>query len=374
MTPEMVPVEKLVPHPKNSRTHSQDQINALARAINEWGFLQPVVADEHFVVLIGHGRVEAAKALGLASVPCIIRKGLSDANKRALLISDNRLAEKGSRWDNDALTDELRYLLGEDYDITLTAFDLAEVREEEAAAPLPSAGPVSLQGDVWGLGAHRLVCGDAAFSGPVAAATAGATPALLVTWCGWSDEETAAGALSGALGRVDAPVAYVWCQPLMGAVVAEALQGAAFELKGQIVIPRAKPAGGTRYRQKHFLGWYAVRKGAAAGWLGGRSQATVWDDAPAGRGGLPLDCWTRPIQNHAKRGGMIYDPFAEAGDGLIAAQQCAKVFAGCDEDPAYVDAAVTRWEAFTGLEAINGGTGRTFAETRQDRGASAAAG
>lgn len=366
---EAMAIEKLTPHPRNSRTHSIDQINALARSLTEWGFTQPIVADEHGVILIGHGRFEAAKALGLTEVPVIVRKGLTDAKKRALLISDNRLAEKGARWDQDVLTDELRWLIGENFDITLTAFDLPETRAEEEQPQKPTQpGTVSLQGDVWTCGAHRIVCGNPAFSGPVRDALGeGVKPAALVTWCCWPDEDTAAAALEGALAQVDVPLAYVWCPPVMGATVAEALQAASFELKGQIIIPRARPGGGARYRQMHFLGLYAVRKGATAGWLGGRDQTTVWDDAPA-KGELPLDCWTRPIQNHLKKGGVVYDPFAMEGDGMIAAHQCARIFAGIDEDPILVDAAVTRWEMFTGLEARHGQSGRTFAETRKDRG------
>jgi len=361
VTPELIAPEKLTPHPRNSRVHSPEQITALGRAIREWGFLQPVVADEHFTILIGHGRVEAAKSIGLTEIPVVILKGLSETKKRALLISDNRLAELGASWDQGVLGDELRYLLGEDFDITLTAFELPEVPELDAdpegeAFPKPA---VVQRGDIWRLGAHYLACTSPANAGVTAALEGLLHPSLMVSAI--FDPDTPQEALSEPLaampGSVD--VAYLWHHPRLAAPAALALDDAGFDIRSQIIRERDRPGHGHRYGMQHDPGWYAVRRGSTAKYAGGRTQSTLWRLGPF-RHGLPVDCWKRPIQNHLKAGSGVFDPWAGSGSVFIAAHQTARVACGIEFDAVACDAIIQRWQAFTGLEAQHGYTGETY--------------
>lgn len=354
---EEIEIERLSPHPRNSRTHSREQISALGRALKEWGWQQPVVADENLVILIGHGRVQAAKSIGMKTVPVLVRKGLSDERKRALLLSDNRLAELGSSWDEGVLADELRYLLENDFDLTLTAFDLPEIPPERLGESAAAAAEdvVTVPGDVWHLGPHRLFCGNPG----VQAAVLDAAPDLLVTQAEDGDEE----ALAVALGMTEVPVAYVWHTPANGALVARLLVATGFEIRSQIIRDR-EHASGRGYGQGHDPCWYAVRKGAKVNYLGGRTQSTLW--RLPGRG-LPVECWKRPILNHVDRGGVVIDPLAGGGSVFIAAHQTARAAAGIALDPAACDLAVIRWEHFTGKEAIHAGTGETYGATAEGR-------
>jgi hypothetical protein len=358
---EEIEIERLSPHPRNSRTHSREQITALGRALKEWGWQQPVVADENLVILIGHGRVEAAKAIGMKTAPVLVRKGLSDEKKRALLISDNRLAELGSSWDDGILNDELRYLLDNDFDLTLTAFDLPEIppdRPPPGPAPEPE-GIVTLPGDIWHLGDHRLACGNPGAQAQVL----GAAPDLLVTHAGQNDAE----ALGAALGATEATVAYVWHTPAIGALAARLLDAAGFDIRCQIIRDR-EASSGRGYGLGHDPCWYAVRRGAKARYLGGRTQSTLWR-IPSALRWLPVECWKRPILNHTDPAGVVIDPLAGAGSVFIAAHQTARRAAGVEIDPAACDLALRRWENFTAREARHGSTGKTYREVAEERGA-----
>ena len=353
--------DKLIPHPRNSRTHSREQIHAIARALQEFGFTQPVVADENLTILVGHGRVEAAKALGLATVPVLVRKGLSDERKRALLLSDNRLAELGSSWDKDMLSEELHWLLDADFDVTLTAFDLPEIAPAREAAPeRKQATVVTVPGDTWRLGPHFLACGTAAPM-PETAMPETAPPAVLVTRVGAANQEAAA----AAIAATEARAAYVWHEPATATATARALEAAGFDLRAQIIRERESPSGSERYPRQHDPCWYAVRKGVAAGYRGGRTQSTLW--LTGGGAALPVECWKRPMQNHLPPGGVAIDPLAGTGCVFIAAQQTARIAVGLEADPALCDEAIERWEIFTAKEAVHGGTGKTYRETAQER-------
>ena len=172
---EYTSVRELRPHPNNARTHSKKQIRQIANSIEKFGFCNPVLVDDAKQIIAGHGRVEAAKLLGIDAVPTCQLSHLSEADKRAYVLADNKLAEKAG-WDRELLAIELQGLIELDVDIELTGFEMAEIdlileeaREASGAAsgpedtaPEPSPGPaVSQTGDLWLLGTHRLLCGDA---------------------------------------------------------------------------------------------------------------------------------------------------------------------------------------------------------------------
>src|SRR6516164_1805277 len=170
---EYTPMRELRPHPNNARTHSKKQIRQIAKSIQQFGFCNPVLVDDAKQIIAGHGRVEAAKLLGIDAVPTVRLSHLSAADKRAYVLADNKLAEKAG-WDRELLAIELQGLIELDVDVELTGFDMAEidllfghVREANSASgpkdkvPEPSLGPaVSQTGDLWLLGSHRLLCGD----------------------------------------------------------------------------------------------------------------------------------------------------------------------------------------------------------------------
>ena len=183
-------VASLVPYARNSRTHSAEQVDQIAASIKEWGWTVPVLVDENDGIIAGHARVMAAKQLGLAEVPVMVASGWSEAQKRAYVIADNKLALNAG-WDEALLKIELTELQALDFDLGMTGFSLDEIATltmegsagltDPDEAPEPPADPVSRLGDVWILGSHRLVCGDATSAEDVARALNGVTPALMVS-------------------------------------------------------------------------------------------------------------------------------------------------------------------------------------------------
>jgi ParB-like chromosome segregation protein Spo0J len=166
---KIIPTNDLIPYARNSRTHSEDQVTKIASSIKEFGFLNPIIIDGENGIVAGHGRVMAAKKLGLTELPCIEASHLTEAKKRAYVLADNRLALDAG-WDNDLLKIELQDLNSEGFDLSLTGFDLSEISAfleeptegltDEDAVPEAPEVPVTVEGDVWLLGRHRLMCGD----------------------------------------------------------------------------------------------------------------------------------------------------------------------------------------------------------------------
>jgi hypothetical protein len=352
------PIESLRPHPQNSRTHSAEQVRALARAITEWGWTQPLVIDEGGVVLIGHGRLEAAKTLGLTTVPTVQRSDLNDFEKRALIISDNRLGEVGSSWDKDVLDEELRFLALADFDVSLTAFDLPEFGPPPEEADPEESFPVVQAGDLWQLGPSVLACAD---GGDPATIEAMIPPAclLVVTEV---PKALKAESLTAVLDTIPAKIAYLWATGLRSHVAANAAVAAKMDIRAQIVVPTAEPPRKAGFAPSHVLGLYCAKAGGPA-WAGGRKQTTVW----ASRAETPLQSFVQPVRNHVPMGGWFVDPFAGESNGaaLIAASQTQRRAACFDPDPETCDAMIERWEAVTGKSAVHVQSGQTY-QTRKD--------
>ena len=404
-------VAELVPYARNSRTHSEAQVAQIAASIREFGFTNPVLVDAKGEIIAGHGRVMAAKVLGLAEVPVLVLDHLTDAQRRAYVIADNKLALNAG-WDLELLAVELGELQGFDFDLMLTGFSddelsklLAEKTEgltDPDEIPNPPEIPVSSPGDVWLLGKHRLVCGDSTDADTVAKALNGISPHLMVTDPPYGVEydpawrEKAGVAASGtAKGKVlnddkadwrDAwalfpgDVAYVWHAGLFAGVVGDSLAASGFQLrsqiiwdKGQLVLSRGD------YHWEHEPCWYAVKKGAKGHWAGDRKQTTVWHIAKpkkneTGHGTQkPVECMKRPIENNSKPGDYVYEPFSGSGTTIIAAEMTGRRCYAIELSPAYVDVAVRRWEEFTGKTAALEATGQTFQEVQDERRRQAAA-
>lgn len=404
---ETWPIDKLRPHARNAKTHGDDQVAKIAASMAKFGWTVPCMVADDGELIAGHGRVLAAAMLGLSEVPVIRLGHLDDAERRAYRIADNKLTEMGD-WDEAVLRDEIAGLLAEDFDLSLlgiTNEDLDALLQDpdigdgaiegEDDTPEIPEDPVSHAGDLWVLGNHRLLCGDATVSSDVARVLGTVKPLLMVTDPpygveydpGWRNQ---AGTKTKRTGKVlnddradwrDAwvlfpgDVAYVWHGALHAATVAESLEAAGFNVRSQIIWAKDRLVlSRGDYHWQHEPCWYAVKKTGKGHWAGDRKQTTLWQiankdqDAQTVHGTQkPVECMRRPILNNSSLGQAIYEPFMGSGTTLIAAETTGRVCFGMELNPAYVDVAVQRWQQFTGANAMLADTGETYAELKAKR-------
>lgn len=398
-------VDELIPYVSNSRTHSDEQIAQIAASIKEFGWTNPILVDAENGVIAGHGRLLAARKLGHLEVPVIVLEGLTDAQKRAYVIADNKLALNAG-WDIATLSNELKSLDAE-IDLSLIGFSASELKNlldyiapnegltDENSVPEVPADPVTVLGDLWVLGKHRLICGDSTVSTVVDELLAGVKPHLMVTdppygveynadWRNKALRADGSAANGRAVGKVSnddradwreawalftGEVAYVWHAGVFSPVVAESLAACDFQLRALIVWAKQQMViGRGHYHHMHEPCWYAVKKSGTGHWAGDRKQTTLWQiDKPrkseTGHSTQkPVECMRRPIENNSSPGQAVYEPFSGSGTTIIAAEQTGRCCYAIELSPAYVDVAVKRWQDFTGQEAVNQGNGKTFNE------------
>lgn len=399
------PIEALIPYARNSRTHSDAQVAQIAASIREFGWTNPVLVDGERGIIAGHGRVLAARKLGLADVPTIELAHLSEAQRRAYVIADNQLAQNAG-WDFDLLKLELSDLSSDGFDLALLGFDdelLASLMApagtegltDPDAVPEAPAEPVSVLGDVWVLGRHRIVCGDCTDPRVVDRALNGVKPHLMVTDPpygveydpGWRNDASQGGRGKGApggkaLGKVlnddradwreawalfPGDVAYIWHAGLTAAVVFDSLVKCDFDVRAQIIWAKSRaPISRGHYHWQHEACWYAVRRSATGHWAGDRKQTTLWQiqtnrSNDTGHGTQkPVECMKRPIENNSSPGQAVYEPFSGSGTTIIAAEMTGRACHAIELNPAYVDVAVKRWQDFTGKKAVLEADGREF--------------
>ncbi|BAI97443.1 methyltransferase [Sphingobium sp. TA15] len=413
----------LKPHARNARTHSKKQIDQIARSIQKFGFTNPILIDEQDRIIAGHGRVEAAKSLGLTQVPVLLLDGMSEADRRAYIIADNRLAELAG-WDRELLGLELGDLsaMVPDFDFDVIGFDVAEIEallngvdekevvEDTAEEPEQKASPVTRPGDMWQLGGHRLICGDST-KGEVFEKLMGDELAQMVFTdapynvpvnghiCGLGKVQhdefiMGAGEMSRAeftdfLARVmdnlaaysvDGSIHYQCMDWRHMGEMLEAGERVYDSLRNLVVWNKDNGGMGTFYRSKHEL-IFVFRKGSAAHInnfeLGqhGRYRTNVWDYAgvnslKADRNEeLAMHPTVKPVKMVAdamldcsRHGGIVLDAFSGSGTTIIAAEQTGRLGRAVEMDPRYVDVAVRRWQKLTGQKAILCGSDLSFDE------------
>lgn len=399
-------VALLIPYARNARTHEPQQVAQIAASIREWGWTVPVLVDEAGGIIAGHGRVLAARQLGINEVPVMVAAGWSESQKRAYVLADNQLALNAG-WDEDLLKLELGDLAGAAFDLSLTGFSDAELQRLQLSGsdgltdpddvPAVPVDPVSRSGDLWLLGKHRLLCGDATDADAVARLLAGVSPHLMVTdppygvaydpaW------RARAGTNSNSLkqGRVlnddradwreawalfPGDVAYVWHGALHAATVADSLLSSGFAVRSQIIWAKDRMVlSRGDYHWHHEPCWYAVRQKKTGHWSGDRKQTTLWqiparDDAGHGHGTQkPVECMRRPILNNSSPGQAVYEPFCGSGTTIIAAEMEGRICLALELSPSYCDVIVQRWQQFTGGVAVLDGAGLTFAAVTAERG------
>jgi len=403
LTVEYRPLDALIPYARNPRTHSERQVAEIAASIREFGWTNPILVDGENGIIAGHGRLLAARQLGMAEVPVIELAGLSEAQKRAYVIADNKLALNAG-WDTELLQLELGELDALGFDLSLTGFGDMELAgllspgtsgltDPDEVPPLPEE-PVSRMGDLWLLGSHRLLCGDSTVAGDVQRVLSGVRPHLMVTDPPYGveyrpDWRSRAGVYLNkaklgtvrnddradwreAWGLFPGDVAYVWHGGRFASTVQESLEACGFTIRAQIVWAKDRFAlSRGNYHWQHEPCLYAVR--GTAHWTGDRSQSTLWtipsrEDHGHGHGTQkPVECMRRPLLNNSSPGQAVYEPFCGSGTSIIAAETVGRVCHAIEIDPAYVDVTVKRWEAFTGGSAILEGDGRSFAEVSAER-------
>ena len=404
---KITPVAQLVPYAANARTHSDQQIAQIAASITEFGFTNPILTGADNIIIAGHGRLLAAQKLGIDKVPVVVLEHLDEAQRRALVIADNKLAENAG-WDEELLRVELAALDDLDFDLDLMGFSNEELEnllgdpdqalgeaEGEDDIPEPPEDPVSRPGDLWILGNHRLLCGDATVATDVERVLGSVKPLLMVTDPpygveydpGWRNQTGAS--TTKRTGKVlnddradwreawdlfPGDVAYVWHGALHAATVAESLEAAGFNVRSQIIWAKDRLVlSRGDYHWQHEPCWYAVKKTGKGHWAGDRKQTTLWQiankdqDADTVHGTQkPVECMRRPILNNSSPGQAIYEPFMGSGTTLIAAETAGRVCHGVELNPAYVDVSVERWQQFTGQAATLDGTDQTFAELAEN--------
>jgi DNA modification methylase len=399
---EQWPIDRLIPYARNSRTHSDPQVTQIAASIAEFGFNNPILVDTNAGIIAGHGRLLAARKLNLTEVPVIVLDHLSENQKRAYILADNRLAELAG-WDDERLRLELQALNQADFNIDLTGFndeDLARLLANEEPrngltdeddAPAPPEKAVTLPGDVWLMGNHRLLCGDATVLGDVEKLLDGSAADLVfedppynVAYQGYTDERlTIQGDRMSAekfvvfltdsfrnlRAAVKSGAALYICHPSSWQrEFQNALEAAGFAVRTQIIWAKNTFAfGWGRYKFQHEPIWYGHVAGQTDPWYGDRSQSTLWEEKKPAANRLhptmkPVELIERALVNSSKAGDVVADLFGGSGSTLIACERRNRHARLLEIDPKYCDVIVRRFQDHTGKTATLDGDGRTFNE------------
>jgi len=408
---EYRPLSSLKPYADNARTHSEPQIRKLVASIREYGFTNPILVDENAQIIAGHGRHRAAERLKLETVPVVQLAGLTEAQRKALRLADNRIAENAG-WDRDKLRIELCSIMEieGDFDISLTGFEMAEVDQivladgkdegPDAADVIPCADPeaptITQPGDLWSLGPHRVLCGDSTKADSYVQLMDGKRAQMVFTdppynvpidghvsglgsikhrefamGVGEMSEEEFLAFLKTVLGHlasnsVDGSIHYVCMDWAHLYELLTACRAAYTEQKNLCVWNKTNGGMGSLYRSKHEL--IAVFKNGKKPHINnvelgkhGRYRTNVWDCAGISSLGpdraetLALHPTVKPVTlvadailDCSRRQGIILDPFLGSGTTLMAAERTGRVCYGIEMDPAYVDTIIRRWEGYTG--------------------------
>jgi len=390
---EVWPVDKLVPYDKNPRTHSTEQVSQIAASIAEFGFLNPILVDTAAGIIAGHGRLQAAKQLGLAQVPVVVLDHMTEAQKRAYVIADNKLALNAG-WDEDLLRAEMIALSAENFDLPLIGFsddeladllsdpNIAAGNTDEDAVPEAPITPVSKPGDLWKLGHHRLLCGDSTVLANVEKVLDGALADMVFTDPPYNVDygNTAKDKMRGTnrtimndnLGEGFEQFLYDSCVNMLtvckGAVYIcmssselHTLQKAFIAAGGKwstfiIWAKNTFTLGRADYQRQYEPILYGWKQGADHFWCGARNQGDVWFVNKPVRNDLhptmkPVELVERAVQNSSKSRDIVLDCFGGSGTTLIACEKLNRQCRMIELDPKYADVIVKRWEEFTGKKA-----------------------
>ena len=429
-TIQSVPLSTFKLNPRNARTHSKKQIRQIANSITAFGFVVPLLIDEDGLIIAGHGRLKAARMLGLQEAPAVVLDGLSEAKKRALLIADNKIAENAG-WDREQLAAEIPeltdLLIEENLDISITAFEAVEIDQivadfekdsrdpADRLEPAWQTGPiVSKPGDLWQLGAHRLLCGDTRDSGSIGrlmgkerAAMAFLDPPYNVRVKDIVGRgRTKHDEFAMASGEMSHPEFIEFLQETLSVASSVSRDGAVHfvcmdwrhleelvcagrgvygAMLNLVVWAKSNAGQGSFYRSQHeLIGVFRVGAEPHCNniQLGrhGRSRSNVWhyagvnsfrsgrmDDLAAHPTVKPIAMVADALKDCTRRGDIVLDTFCGAGTTIMAAERVGRRAFAIELAPKYVDVAVRRWQAFTRRDATLRGSGQTFEEVASVR-------
>ena len=401
---EYRPLQGLIPYARNPRTHDEAQVAKIAASIVEFGWTNPILVDGDNGIIAGHGRLAAARKLGLDTVPVIELGHLTSNQKRAYVIADNRLALDAG-WDEEMLALELADLTSAGYDLALTGFDNVDLEAmfgdpdgdgvegntEDDEVPEVPVTPVSKAGDVWLLGSHRLVCGDSTQPDSYTLLLQGAKVAMVFTdppynvnyantakdkmrgknrailndnlGDGFYDFLLAA--LTPTIANCDGAI-YV----AMSSSELDVLQAAFREAGGKwstfvIWAKNTFTLGRSDYQRQYEPILYGWPEGATRHWCGDRDQSDVWQIKKPHKNDLhptmkPVELVERALRNSSQAGDVVMDPFGGSGTTLIAAEKTGRAARLIELDPKYVDVIVRRWQEWTGKQATRECDGEKF--------------
>ena len=376
---QLVPITKLVPYVNNARTHSPEQITKLRASLREFGFINPVIIDRDFNVIAGHGRILAAKEEGIKEVPCVFADHLTEAQKKAYIIADNRMAMDAG-WDEELLRVEIESLQGMDFDPLLTGFDEKELaalfddgieaKEDDFDVDAELEKPCfSRLGDVWTLGRHRLVCGDSTkpetytmLMGETKANLVITDPPYNVNYEGSAGKiknDNMAGEkfyefLLAAFKNMESVMAtdasiYVFHADTEGLNFRRAFADAGFYLSGCCIWKKQSLVlGRSPYQWQHEPVLYDWKKNGKHQWYTGRKETTIWEfDKPKKNGDhptmKPIPLLAYPIGNSSMANSVVLDPFGGSGSTLIACEQTDRICRTIELDEKFCDVIVNRY-------------------------------
>ena len=376
---QLIATEKLIPYVNNARTHSVEQINKLRSSLREFGFIKPVIIDRDYNVIAGHGRIEAAKAEGILEVPCVFADYLTEAQKKAYILADNRMAMDAG-WDEELLRVEIEALQAESFDVGLTGFDESEIADLfetdsevkdddfDVDAELEKP-PVTKSGDLWLLGNHRLFCGDSTKEETYTLLMDGKKANLVVTDPPYNvNYEGSAGKIKNdnmengkfyqflldaftCMEKVmenDASI-YVFHADTEGLNFRKAFADAGFYLSGTCIWKKQSLVlGRSPYQWQHEPVLFGWKKKGRHQWYTGRKESTIWEfDKPKKNGDhptmKPVPLVAYPIKNSSMSNCIVLDPFGGSGSTLIACEQTNRVCHTIEFDEKFCDVIVKRF-------------------------------
>jgi len=397
-------IDRLVPYARNARTHSDEQIGQIAASIKEWGWTTPVLVDEQGGIIAGHGRTLAAQRLKMAEVPVMVAKGWSDAKKRAYVLADNKLALNAG-WDNEMLALELGEIGDLGFDLDLTGFTAEEIAAlmpvelnpgltDPDDAPALQETAITVVGDVWIMGKHRLLCGDSTSVSDLEKLTDGqlvdmwltdppynvayegkTKDALTIQNDSMGDDQFRQflrdSYVSADTVMKPGAVFYIWHADLEGYNFRGAAQDAGWKVRQCLIWKKSSMVMGRQdYHWKHEPCLYGWKEGAGHLWATDRKQTTILEfDKPTSNGEhptmKPVALFEYQLLNNTKGGDIVLDSFGGSGTTLIAAEKNGRIARMMELDPRYCDVIVKRWQDFTGKIATHAETGQPFAEVTE---------
>lgn len=385
---EKVSIDKLVPYARNARTHSKEQVLQLRASLREFGFVNPVIVDKDYNIIAGHGRILAAKEEGISEVPCVFAEHLTEAQKKAYILADNRLALNAG-WDEEMLSVEIADLQGADFDLALLGFDDAElnkllttdedVQDDDFDVDGELQKPAVTQaGDLWLLGKHRLVCGDSTKAETFDLLMDGNHANLVVTDPPYNvNYEGTAGKIKNdnmadekfytflldaftltekAMAK-DASI-YVFHADTEGLNFRRAFSDAGFYLSGTCIWKKQSLVlGRSPYQWQHEPVLFGWKKSGKHAWYSDRKQSTIWEfDKPRKNGDhptmKPVPLVAYPITNSSMTCCIVLDPFGGSGSTLIACEQTDRVCCTVELDEKYCDVIVKRYIEQSGADGV----------------------